>query len=54
MKNKKNCIVIGTGGHSRAVISLLNKHKNYVIQGLIEISLTTDDTSEGKKGTTLR
>ena len=38
MKNKKNCIVIGTGGHSRAVISLLNKNKNYVIQGLIEIS----------------
>jgi len=38
MKNKKKSIVIGTGGHSRAVISLIKKQKNYIIHGLIEIS----------------
>ena len=38
MKNKKDSIVIGTGGHSRAVISLLKKQKNYIINSLIEIS----------------
>ena len=38
MKKKLSCFIIGTGGHSRAVISLLNKSKNYIIEGLIDIS----------------
>ena len=42
MKRKLSCIIIGTGGHSRAVISLLNKSKNYIIEGLIDISSDFD------------
>ena len=42
MKRKLSCIIIGTGGHSRAVISLLKKSKNYIIEGLIDISCDFD------------
>lgn len=42
MKGKLSCIIIGTGGHSRAVISLLKKSKNYIIEGLIDISSDFD------------
>ena len=38
MKSKIESIIVGTGGHSRAVISLLNKKKNYIIRGIIETS----------------
>ena len=42
MKRQLSSIVIGTGGHARAVISLLKKSKNYLIDGLIEISPNVD------------
>ena len=42
MKRKLSCIIIGTGGHSRSVISLLKKSKNYIIEGLIDISSDFD------------
>jgi UDP-perosamine 4-acetyltransferase len=42
MKKKLSSIVIGTGGHARAVISLLKKSKNYIIEGLIDISPNFD------------
>ncbi len=42
MKKQLSSIIIGTGGHARAVISLLKKSKDYVIEGLIEISSNVD------------
>ena len=42
MKRKLSCIIVGTGGHSRAVISLLKKSKNYIIEGLIDVSSDFD------------
>ena len=42
MKRQLSSFVIGTGGHARAVISLLKKSKNYLIDGLIEISPNVD------------
>ena len=46
MKRDLSCIIIGTGGHSRAVISLLKKSKNYIIEGLIDISSDIDLTEK--------
>ena len=42
MKKQLSSIIIGTGGHARAVISLLKKSKNYIIEGLIDISPNVD------------
>ncbi len=42
MKKNFSSIIIGTGGHSRAVLSLLKKSKNYTIEGLIDISPNFD------------
>ena len=42
MKRKLSCIIVGTGWHYRAVISLLKKSKNYIIEGLIDISSDFD------------
>ena len=42
MKGKLPSIIVGTGGHARAVISLLKKCKDYFIEGLIEVSSNID------------